>query len=34
MGRIPRPLRTPQGLPRHLRTRLRNHLHPRTQLLI
>ena len=28
MGRVPRPLRTPQGLHRHLRPRLRHPLHP------
>lgn len=32
MGRLPRPLRTPQTLRRHLRPRLRNRLHPRTRL--
>ena len=32
MGGVPRPLRTPQGLHRHLRPRLRHPLHPRTRL--
>ena len=32
MGRIPRPLRTPQGRHRRLRPLLRHPLHPRTQL--
>ena len=30
--RVPRPLRTPQALPRHLRPLLRHPLHPRTRL--
>ena len=32
MGRVPRPLRTPQGRRRRLRPLLRHPLHPRTQL--
>ena len=32
MGRIPRPLRTPQALPRHLRPFLRHPMHPRTRM--
>ena len=32
MGGIPRPLRAPQGLHRHLRSRVRHPLHPRTRL--
>ena len=32
MGRVRRPLRTPQGRRRRLRTLLRHRLHPRTQL--
>ena len=32
MGRVPRPLPTPQALPWHLRTRLQRQMHPRTRL--
>ena len=32
MGRVPRPLRTPQGRHRHLRPRVQHPVHPRTQL--
>ena len=32
MAGVPRPLRTPQGLHRHLRPRVRHPLHPRTRL--
>ena len=32
MGTVPRPLRTPQALPRHLRPLLRHPVHPRTRL--